>query len=513
MKFSCDSCGRKYRIEDEKVHGKTLRMDCRKCGKKILIDGKRLTATTSDRPPTARPPAASSPLTKGFYDQVSSPQPSAGGGLGAREPKHWHVEINNVAVGPIGRSEVARKIETGAVKFSSLCWREGFDDWRPLHTVSELAALLQPAKPPSPVRIRNSTPPPPPPRTTGNRAAGPRPAAIGGRAGASAAVAMAPSPLSSQPERESQPEPKPFSSVPAPTPAPIASLPPLVSDAPSPGRGPFAPDPTMDLDMDGDGQTMVDAPGAFAPGPSTLTSEPPPFGRRKAGPPLMLYVAGGAAALFLMAIGIFIGVRFLSSPVPEQATPEPTKEQVVSEEPKGPEIEVPIEETGEPDDAVDEPSSETTVRANNTRRAVRATNTKKTNNEPELTEEEKRRIAQFGGGGSINLKSGSSGSSSSRSGGGRQLTESQIRTVVTKNYRNVQRCYERAIRGMGKVPAFRLDAKVTISGAGRVSTINVSGNDVGGLKSCITGAVRTWRFPGTGATTETSIPFVFREVG
>ena len=506
MKFSCDSCGRKYRIEDDKVRGKTLRMDCRKCGKKILIEGKKLFATTSERPPTARPPAASSPLSKGFYDQVSSPQVNVGGGLAVREPKHWHVEINNVAVGPIGRSEVARKIEMGAVRASSLCWREGFDDWRPLHTVAELASLLQPAKPPSPVRIRTASAPPPPPRSSRGRVTAPRPAAIGGRAGASAAIAMAPSPISVQPERESQPEPKPFSSVPAP----LASLPPLVTDPPT-----ASPAQPLDLGTDTnlDVRTMVDGHSPFS-SPSLRSSEPIPFGQKK-GPPVMLYLAGGAGGLFLMAIGIFIGVRLLA-PEPPKAAPEdqPVQETPVLDQ-KAPDIEIPIEETVDPVDEIEDTTqAEKNTKAGSTIRSARSSTPKKTTTEPQLSEAEQKRLEEMSGGSGVKLSSSQTGSAGSSSGGGgKQLTESQIRGVVTKNYRNIQRCYERAIRGLNKVPAFRLDAKVQISGSGRVASISVTGNDVAGLKSCISGAVQSWRFPGTGASTETSIPFVFREVG
>lgn len=503
MKFSCDSCGRKYRIEDEKVRGKTLRMDCRKCGKKILIDGKALTASTSERPPTARPAPAASPLSKGFYDQVSRPQADVGGGLAAREPKQWHVEINNVAVGPIGRSEVARKVETGAVKASSLCWREGFDDWRPLHTVSELAALLQPAKPavPKPVQLRR-TPPPPPPRSA-NRLSGPRgaPAAIGGRAGASAAVAMAPSPLSSLPERESQPEPRSFSSVPAPTPAPIASIPPLVSDAPIAGSA--SADAWSDLGT-ADDRTMVDAP-------ITTPSEAAPFGKKKAAP-LMLYLMAGAGGLFLMAIGILVGAKYLGGGGTSEPAPEQTQEQTtVAEEQKAPDIEIPLDETEgvvEEETAAEE-TGETTGKAT-TRKTTRTTTTSKKPDEPQMSEADRRRLEQMGQGG-INLKnvSGSSNSGSSGS-GGTSLTGEQISPVAARGKRNVERCYEKSVRGMSNVAAFRVVAKIKISGAGRVTSVSLSGNDINGLKACMSGEIRRWVFPKAGASSEVSIPYAFQ---
>ena len=37
MKFLCPNCKAKYQIADEKVSGRTLRMDCRRCGQNITI--------------------------------------------------------------------------------------------------------------------------------------------------------------------------------------------------------------------------------------------------------------------------------------------------------------------------------------------------------------------------------------------------------------------------------------------------------------------------------------------
>src|SRR5690606_21095851 len=92
------------------------------------------------------------------------------------------------------------------------CWREGFDDWRPLKSVPELAELLRRAAPPPPSRAlpravppggpRPARPPaqrlpPQSPSPQGSRPAeASRPAArgnvvpIGGRAGAAAAPAV-----------------------------------------------------------------------------------------------------------------------------------------------------------------------------------------------------------------------------------------------------------------------------------------------------------------------------------
>jgi hypothetical protein len=159
--------------------------------------------------PTARG-SARTPLGAEFRKAAASP-------VAPQKPTaldQWHVAINDVPVGPMKREEVAKKMESGAITENSLCWREGFDDWRPLKDVAELSALLRrhgpgshvPGKPPMP---------PPPARALGNRTSSPpvgarprpapparpaqdaaRPAArgnvvpIGGRIGAAAAPAF-----------------------------------------------------------------------------------------------------------------------------------------------------------------------------------------------------------------------------------------------------------------------------------------------------------------------------------
>ena len=39
MKFLCPNCKAKYQISDEKIAGRTLKMDCRRCNHPIVIRG------------------------------------------------------------------------------------------------------------------------------------------------------------------------------------------------------------------------------------------------------------------------------------------------------------------------------------------------------------------------------------------------------------------------------------------------------------------------------------------
>ena len=59
----------------------------------------------------------------------------------------WYAGIRDVPVGPLTRSELGARVQSGDVTVDTLVWREGLDDWRPLQQVTELADLLRPAAP------------------------------------------------------------------------------------------------------------------------------------------------------------------------------------------------------------------------------------------------------------------------------------------------------------------------------------------------------------------------------
>jgi predicted Zn finger-like uncharacterized protein len=120
---------------------------------------------------TGRPSA----LGADFRKKVGSEGQDAGS-LRASAPaappaaaEEWHVAINDVPVGPIRRDEIARKIGTGAVTGDSLAWREGFDDWRPLREIPQLASLLEQRRWPSVPPATRSAPGSTAPRPSGPR--------------------------------------------------------------------------------------------------------------------------------------------------------------------------------------------------------------------------------------------------------------------------------------------------------------------------------------------------------
>src|SRR5690606_30992257 len=99
----------------------------------------------------AKPRTASGALAGAFQRNIQDAPASASQstdrtsnleiGLGSE----WYVAINGVPVGPVRLSELRRKAAAGAVTEDSLCWQEGLEDWRPIRTIAELAALVREA--------------------------------------------------------------------------------------------------------------------------------------------------------------------------------------------------------------------------------------------------------------------------------------------------------------------------------------------------------------------------------
>ena len=91
MKVTCESCGSKYTIKDEKVRGKRVKIRCKGCKNPIVVDGTSIDAgggasavTSTSAPPAqsaattaSAPPASSSEPVAGQSADVAPEQPAA----------------------------------------------------------------------------------------------------------------------------------------------------------------------------------------------------------------------------------------------------------------------------------------------------------------------------------------------------------------------------------------------------------------------------------------------------
>jgi len=467
------------------------------------------------------------------------------GGLEAPPPApppeldHWHVAINDVPVGPIRREEIARKISTGAVNKDSLCWREGFDDWRPLREVPELSALLRrPAPPPSrpapvgrgigarssggsrprirPIAPRTSSSSAIPGRPGGAEA---RPAArsnvvpIGGRLGAAAAPAF------------EEPRDLPHLDEVADDPARLSD-PLLFTDAVEAGSagaspqagGMFPPSASLGSIPQAPAPSASQLPGApgFDAAAGAAAGYAPPARRR--GLPVGAWIAIAGAMAFGVMLALMVGSKLLldqqPAPVADASgagegaeTAGPVEPELVTDVPE-PEIGAEaIEEAGGAEVEPEVAAGGTTMRT--APRVGSGSGGTKTKQLTAAEQEMLRRMGQDTESGPSKIRVGSGPSAAGGNGSGRGLTQQQLSSVVSRNRPSLQRCYETAIRGMGEPPSVRLDVDVTVGLSGTVTRVSARGRDVGGLRACVEAAVRRWRFPISGAASAVAFPVVF----
>ena len=166
-----------------------------------------------------------------------------------------------------------------------------------------------------------------------------------------------------------------------------------------------------------------------------------------------------------------------------------------------------VEDTVE--DTVEDPTTTTTTMRRRTNGSTTAMMS-----EPQLTEAQRRQLAQ------LQMSSGTEGTPGNiavmmteRTNMRAALDENAVRRVVQANQRGLQGCYNRAIRGLPDPPDSRLTVSVTVGASGSVTRLSVTGDDFGGLKSCVTSQVRRWRFPPSSGSQQTRFPLVFTAPG
>ena len=560
MKFLCDNCKAKYQIADEKVAGKTVRMKCRKCGHQIEVRAAVTETSVSTSPPTAmgsasdapRPVAknslatslsaakprapvgqphaapATSALAGAFQRTVhdapqSVPFPQQGGGLELSVTDEWYVAINGVPVGPVRISELRRKAGSGAVTEDSLCWQEGLEEWRPVRSIPELAAIVREAaqgnRPslvsPPPNEGRASSPPRAPQRPAPTNPRGPevpRPGGMGSGAPFDPPRPMSPSRSNVVPLRvaaSSSTDEAPASPIGSPLTgsgaaaafAPSFAPAPQYSPAPAPAFSPqFQPTPAPMAVADpfavpggpppATASLLSQAP--FAPSsPQIMVSQLPPQPRR--GVPLWFWPILLFTGVFGVSAAVFV-FRQQTPPAPVviqvQPTAAPTATEAKSDVP-------PPATTGDAPAPSSTPSSGT---------AKVATGGPRTNSGGGAPPDKKTGIDLGGlvaGAGGPNVGGGSGPASA----GGGGLDSSSVERVVAAHRTGVKRtCWERG--GADQKASVNVTVSATVAPDGSVSGTSSSGDDPVVAK-CIESQVKTWRFSAPGATTTVNIPFKF----
>jgi len=408
--------------------------------------------------------------------------------------EEWHVAINDVPVGPIRRDEIARKIGTGAVTGDSLAWREGFDDWRPLRDIPQLASLLDQRRRPSvPPAARN--PPSMAPRPSGPRA----------RTSGSGASALPSSERSS-----SNLVPLGGRAV-----APLAPPANVMADSDAPDddfalefESPSSAPPPAAAPRAARTAPMAAAvPVAAAVAPVPRVSDPPRERESSQKTPVWVWGMLAGGIFFGMVLGIKGSEWFGSQD-------EAVIAVVPTETPTSPDPVVP-----QPLELPDTPAvvdagvvAEATTTTDTARHGTPSTRPATTGTMTTTPAANDSAFAAFESptGMTVTPTDLTSGMSAAAA---PPLEAAAVQRVVTNNRRQLQTCYERAARGQANPPRARMDVSVTVGRSGTVTAVNAAGSDFGGLGACIEQSVRRWRFPASSDGGNTRFPVVFSAGG
>lgn len=159
MKITCDSCGAKYTIADDKVRGRKVKIRCKGCGTAIVVDGQQDKAASSDAPPSGE---AAEGADAGVPLEMASPSMAPAG-----SDANWSVNLSETDQRTLSTQELVDGWKRGEVTADAFVWKEGMADWVPILESAELKPLLAPEKekPSSP----NRTSATPAARVTGGR--------------------------------------------------------------------------------------------------------------------------------------------------------------------------------------------------------------------------------------------------------------------------------------------------------------------------------------------------------
>lgn len=137
MKITCQSCGAKYTIADEKIRGRTVKIRCKKCSSPIVVNGVEA--------------AAENPEPEGEdATRVYDPAEQAAAMAGASS---WTITGGEGDQHTVTEQELMQLYASGAINAETYAWREGMPDWLPLGQIPEAMQLLQggaPAAAPTP---------------------------------------------------------------------------------------------------------------------------------------------------------------------------------------------------------------------------------------------------------------------------------------------------------------------------------------------------------------------------
>lgn len=128
MKTECEKCGARYRIPEEKLEGKLLKIKCKKC-EHIFTVRDMLAAPSRD--------ALSSVSRKtGVISTLNN----------SEIPREWYYAVNGQSFGPYSDLELVERFENAQLGSDAHVWKQGLATWLPAMQVPDFAAAIESAQ-------------------------------------------------------------------------------------------------------------------------------------------------------------------------------------------------------------------------------------------------------------------------------------------------------------------------------------------------------------------------------
>lgn len=147
MKFQCEKCSTGYTVPDEKVRGKRVRIQCKRCGHPIVLDGPAADGPTAQQPePDSRERAAaqrSRQRTQMGGLTAPAVPPAAPAGVTAEDL--WTVALSRDNPQKMTTSDLVAAVRSGRVTSKTLVWKKGMADWKPPFEVPVISMALRAA--------------------------------------------------------------------------------------------------------------------------------------------------------------------------------------------------------------------------------------------------------------------------------------------------------------------------------------------------------------------------------
>jgi hypothetical protein len=286
--------------------------------------------------------------------------------------------------------------------------------------------------------------------------------------------------------------------------APPAGMPP----APIGGRAGAGPAFALD-----DWSSVADRSGSFADrsgqfaAPGHESSSPALAAPRGPSMPMMFALACGFA--FLMSLLTIFGARWLREQPLAAAAP-------AAQAPTATTQAAPQPSTGTAGQGASDMQiglAETVQNAPTVRKGGASNGAGSAKPKKELTAAQKEMLARMGGGDNTDLTKLQRAGDQPVAGPGRTqgaLSAEQMTGVVQRGKKNLQRCYEVAMRGAGADNTIRLDVDLTVTPNGNATSVSVRGQGLPGMAECIQRTVKMWRFPNASEATPLSFPLLFQ---